>query len=95
MIKVTTIFKNTPDYDYTEWFELPEKSNLDRLNKALNYLVNPTKYISTKCGNNSFSDRVDLNRILKSDRMFKGECQINFKLEKRKGYKLATFEIYN
>ena len=44
--------------------------------------------VSCKVGNcDSFRDKVELNSTLK------GPHSIQFKLEPRKGYKLATFEI--
>lgn len=43
--------------------------------------------ISIKIGNGSFRDRVELNQKLRES------ININYKLEPRVGYKLATFEI--
>ena len=44
--------------------------------------------VTMKIGSaNSFSDRVDLNAMLRNP------CTYAYKLEARKGYKLATFEI--
>lgn len=40
-----------------------------------------------KIGNGSFRDRVELNQIRR------GNCLVTFKLEPRRGYKLATFEF--
>jgi hypothetical protein len=45
--------------------------------------------VKMKVGNaNSFSDKVDLNSIVKS-----GNAKYDYKIEPRKGYKLVTFNI--
>jgi hypothetical protein len=46
------------------------------------------KSLTLKIGNGSFRDAVDLNHMLKS-----GATQWSYKLEDRRGYKLATFNI--
>jgi hypothetical protein len=46
------------------------------------------KSLTLKIGNGSFRDAVDLNHILKNC-----ATQWSYKLEPRKGYKLATFNI--
>ena len=43
--------------------------------------------IKTKTGNGQFNDAVDFNRLMR------GPCTVNYKLEPRRGYKLATFEF--
>ena len=45
------------------------------------------KMVTVKIGNGSFRDRADLNGMLRSP------CKYTFKLEPRRGYKLATFDI--
>lgn len=42
---------------------------------------------SMKVGSGQFRDKVDLNMALRK------ACRFSFKLEPRKGYKLATFEV--
>ena len=53
------------------------------------YLTNlgHQKRVSVKIGDGSFRDRVELNGMLRSP------CKYTFKLEPRRGYKLATFDI--
>jgi hypothetical protein len=46
------------------------------------------KSLTLKIGNGSFRDAVDLNHILKNC-----ATQWSYKIESRKGYKLATFNI--
>lgn len=43
--------------------------------------------ITSKIGNGSFRDRVELNQLMR------GPFQATYKLEPRRGYKLATFEV--
>jgi hypothetical protein len=45
------------------------------------------KRATVKIGNGSFRDRVEANQILR------GPHRVTFKLEPRRGYKLATFEL--
>lgn len=43
--------------------------------------------VTMRIGRGSFRERVELNAMLR------GECQFTFRLDARRGYKLATFEI--
>ena len=45
------------------------------------------KRVSLKIGSGQFRDAVELNQILR------GCCSVAFKLEPRRGYMLATFDI--
>lgn len=89
-MKITYILK-----DFTQAFYdgLPPSivgfntlSNSDKFRKL--EAMRGERRVTCKVGNcDSFRDKVELNQTLK------GPHSIQFKLEPRKGYKLATFEI--
>ena len=62
--------------------------DLDRLEKLFKYSALPEYQISSKIGNGSVRDKVDLNALKR-----KGWKVESYKLENRKGYKLITFEV--
>lgn len=65
--------------------KMTDREKFDYLNKkAFERVLNITMKIGPS---NSFRDRVDLNAMLK------GPCIVSYKLEARRGYKLATFEV--
>jgi len=88
-MKTTFILKDFSDvfYDGSEsivgLLTIPDDEKFKRLTKMAN-----EKRISMKIGNESFRDKVELNQILREP-----DCRYTFKLEPRRGYKLATFEI--
>ena len=64
---------------------MSDKEKFTYLNKkAHEYLGSGVKM---KIGNGSFRDKVDLNQIMR------GDYSLSYKLENRKGYRLATFEV--
>lgn len=95
-MKVTFILKDLSDVFYNgnqssdpNWLivglnELSDRKKLDHLfNKRGDHLG-----ITSKIGScNAFRDMVDMNSMLKE------ECHVTYKLEPRRGYKLATFEV--
>ena len=85
MIKVTVIIKDVTD----AFFEGMGDSIIGLLNMTdadkFTHLNKQLERFPMKIGNGSFRDKVDLNS------MIKGSHTITFKLEPRRGYKLATF----
>jgi hypothetical protein len=87
-MKTTFILKDFSDvfYDGSEsivgLLTMPDNEKFKRLTKMAN-----EKRITMKIGDGSFRDRVELNQITRTP------CRYTFKLEPRRGYKLATFEI--
>ena len=85
MIKVTVIIRDVTD----AFFEGVSDSIIGLLNMTdadkFRYLNKQLERFPMKIGSGSFRDRVELNS------MIKGPHTITFKLEPRKGYKLATF----
>jgi hypothetical protein len=85
MIKVTVIIKDVTD----AFFEGMGDSIAGLLNMTdsdkFTHLNKQQARFPMKIGNGSFGDRVELNS------MTKGPHTITFKLEPRRGYKLATF----
>ncbi len=87
-MRVTFILKNLTDDAYAT---LDALSDEDRFAKLTKWAFGDLKHcVSQKIGpSNSFRDRCDLNDIMKRNTP---RFEI-YKLEPRKGYKLATFEI--
>lgn len=84
-MKATIILKNLSEEFFYETLALfDNKTKWNYINKLKPDL---SHCISIKIGNGSFSDRVDLNSI------FKSPHTIRFKIESRKGYRLATFNF--
>lgn len=85
MIKVTVIIKDVTD----AFFEGMGDSIIGLLNLTdadkFTHLNKQSERFPMKVGSGSFRDRVELNS------MIKGPHAITFKLEPRRGYKLATF----
>lgn len=85
MIKVTVLIKNVTDAFFdgvgdsiVGLLNMTDSDKFTHLNKQL-------ERFPMKIGSGSFRDRVELNS------MIKGSHTITFKLEPRRGYKLATF----
>ena len=90
-MRVTFILKDLSEQFYNGFGEIVGLMNMSESDK-FEYLskISAKKElcITMKIGtSNSFRDRVDLNSMLR------GPCEYKFKLEPRKGYRLATFEI--
>ena len=89
-MRCTFILKDLTDafYEGTEGgsivglMSMSDREKWDKLNRMANQ-----KLATLKIGSGQFRDRVDLNQILR------GPCAFSFKLEPRKGYRLATFDI--
>ena len=83
-MKVTVILKDLTDEFYAKLALLLPVD-------AFEYLVMSSTardlQLPVKIGNGSFRDRVELNQMRRNNPAF------TYKLEPRKGYKLATFEV--
>lgn len=90
-MKVTVIIKNVSEQFFTgidDYFAgLNNLDNKEKFNYLLNKSVEKTLNVTAKIGNGSFRDKVELNQLLRKCPRF------DYKLENRKGYKLATFEV--
>ena len=89
-MKVTYILKNLTDTFYNGGFgipsflDMPDSEKFERLN-ALRHDMKDN--IKQKIETGQFRDAVELNSLMKKPHT------VEFKLEPRKGYKLATFTI--
>lgn len=83
-MKITATLHNLTDSFYVELAALEPRAAYDRLNKLRHDLPH---CIKLKIGNGSFRDAVDLNSLMKRPHTF------TVKLEPRRGYNLATFEV--
>lgn len=82
-MKCTVILHNLTDAFYEELALYFPKTKWNKINKLAPQLS--PGCISIKIGNGSFRDKVEFNN------MFRHKKEIEYKLEPRKGYKLATF----
>ena len=91
-MKVTFICKNLSDvFYYGNGWSVRGINNLtdvDRLEKLFKCSGLPEYQVTSKIGDGSFRDKVDLNTLKR-----KGWSVDSYKLENRKGYKLLTFEV--
>ena len=91
-MKVTFICKNLTDAFYNgnggSIHGISNLSDLDRLEKLFKYSGLPEYQITSKIGDGSFRDKIDLNTLKR-----KGWSVDSYKLENRKGYRLLTFEV--
>lgn len=91
-MKVTFICKNLTDIFYNgnggSIQGINNLSDLERLEKLFKYSGLAEYQISSKIGDNSFRDKVDLNALKRN-----GWKVESYKFENRKGYKLLTFEV--
>lgn len=85
-MKVTFVVKNLTEKAHTELAEMPDELRFRTLAK---WAFGDLRHcISQKIGStDQFRDRVELNQIMRAPRFE------SYKLEPRKGYKLATFEV--
>lgn len=67
---------------------LDNMTDLERLEKLFKYSDLPEYQITSKIGNGSFRDKVDLNALKRN-----GWTVQDYKKENRKGYKLVAFII--
>ena len=91
-MKVTFICKNLSDVFYSgnggSIQGINNSSDSVRLEKLFKYSGLPEYQITSKIGDGSLRDKVDLNALKR-----KGWSVDSYKLENRKGYKLLTFEV--
>ena len=89
-MKTTFILSNLTDKFYSGFGEsivgLLNMSDAEKFAYLNKMRAGLPSAIKMKIGNGSFRDAVDLNSIVKRAH------NVTFKLEPRKGYKLATFE---
>ena len=83
-MKITATLHNLTGSFYAEFAAMPADEQFATLNKLRHDLPH---CIKLKIGSGQFRDAVDLNSMLKRPHTFTA------KLEPRKGYKLATFEV--
>lgn len=90
-MKVTAIIKNASGAFFDGFGEsikgLNNMSDKEKFDYLLNMGVSSPSIVTTKVGSGMFRDRVELNQLRRRD------FTLSFKLENRKGYKLATFEV--
>ena len=89
-MKVTAIMKDFTDqfYNGTESGSIPSFMLMSDADKwATVKRLCAERRVTLKIGTGQFRDQVELNSMLRSP------CAISFKIEPRRGYKLATFEI--
>jgi hypothetical protein len=90
-MKVTAIIKNANDAFFEGFGEsiigLNNMSDKEKFNYLLNTGVSNPSMVTTKVGGGMFRDKVELNQLRRKD------FSLTYKLENRKGYKLATFEV--
>lgn len=85
-MNVTFVIRNLTESTLLELQEMESRQAYERLHK---WAYGDLRHcVTVKIGsNNSFSDRVSANSLLKAN------CAMTFKIEPRKGYKLATFTL--
>lgn len=84
-MQVTFILKNITESAHAD---LVAMSDADRFAKLSKWAFGDLKHcVSQKIGSGQFRDRVELNQIMRSPAF------VSYKLEPRKGYRLATFDI--
>lgn len=87
-MKVTVILKDFTEQFFTGFGEIvgflnrPDSEKFELCRKLHN-----EKRVSMKIGTGQFRDAVELNQIRRN------KHEVAFKLEPRRGYKLATFDI--
>jgi hypothetical protein len=90
-MKVTAIIKNANDAFFEGFGEsiigLNNMSDKEKFDYLLNKGVSNPSMVTTKVGGGMFRDKVELNQLRRK------EFSLTYKLENRKGYKLATFEV--
>jgi len=90
-MKVTAIIKNVNDAFFEGFGEsikgLNNMNDKEKFDYLLNMGVSSPLIVTTKVGGGMFKDRVELNQMRRKD------FSLSYKLEARKGYKLATFEV--
>jgi hypothetical protein len=85
-MKVTYTLKDLTEFWYAKIKEMSTQELFTYLAKQANG-GDLRHLIKQKVGNGSFRDKVELNQLVRAGH------EMSFKLEPRKGYKLATFEV--
>jgi hypothetical protein len=90
-MKITAIIKNANDAFFEGFGEsikgLNNMSDKEKFDYLLNLGVSSPSIVTTKVGSGMFRDKVELNQMRRKD------FALSYKLENRRGYKLATFEV--
>lgn len=90
-MKVTAIIKNVSDaffFGHGDSIQgLNNMNDLEKFNYLMNKGVSNPDIVSTKVGANMFRDKIELNQLRRKP------FSLTYKLENRRGYKLATFEL--
>jgi len=84
-MKVTFIIKNLTESALESLASMPDA---ERFAKLAKWASGDLRHcVSRKDGSGAFRDRVELNQIMRAPRF------VSYKIEPRKGYRLATFEV--
>jgi len=90
-MKITAIIKDVSDTFFLEHGDsikgLNNMDDKEKFSYLLNLGVSIPSMVTTKVGSGMFRDKVELNQLRRKD------FSLSYKLENRKGYKLATFEV--
>lgn len=90
-MKVTAIIKNANTAFFEGFGEsikgLNNMNDKEKFDYLLNMGVSSPSIVATKIGGGMFRDKVELNQLRRKD------FALSYKLENRKGYKLAIFEV--
>jgi hypothetical protein len=89
-MKITFILKDLSEEFFTGFGDIvgfAALSNDVKFSKLLKMSAQSGISVKAKIGAGAFRDRVELNQLMRKP------CTYIFKLEPRKGYQLATFEI--
>jgi hypothetical protein len=90
-MKVTAIIKNANAAFFEGFGEsvkgLDNMTDKEKFDYLMNKGVTCPSMVSTKVGGGMFRDKVELNQLRRKN------FALTYKLEARKGYKLATFEV--
>ena len=90
-MKITAIIKNVNEQFFNGFGDsiqgLNNMDDKEKFNYLMNMGVSSPSMVTTKVGSGMFKDKVELNQLRSKD------FTLNYKLENRKGYKLAIFEL--
>lgn len=85
-MKVTFTIKNLTDKTHQD---LAEMTHAERFAQLTKWAFGDLRHcVSQKIGTGQFRDRVELNQIMRGQ-----DVRFEYKIEPRRGYKLATFNI--
>lgn len=97
-MKITFILKDLSPAFFagSDILGTPGLDNLPSDGARFDYLSGPRCQdlkITRKVGDGSVRDAVEFNRVIRAQRLAGNTAPKSYKLEPRKGYKLATFEF--